>query len=355
MLGTSTLRVEKVSCIKVGSINKYLKSKDSNFLVKEMVKVSIIIPIYKVEDYIVRCIDSVLNQTYKNLEIILVNDCTPDKSMEKAQEYIEQSPMSKALTFVYLKHDRNRGLSAARNTGMDDATGEYVFFLDSDDAIEKDAIEILVNLAQEYQFPEMVVGSIRIEGNRADLSDRIFSDNYISGNDEIRRSYKDGIPYMMAVNKLLRLDFIRRNGFSFKEGIIHEDNPWSFFLANKLETMVLTSHVTYIYFLRSGSIMGVMSKTNKMKRYVSLMAILEEYNKGFIIGKLINSKDNRDYYTRLKYDYITEIFDDKGVSSKFKWKCLYDVLKEKWPLVFIAKWGELYVKTILWRLIHIHR
>jgi len=314
--------------------------------------ISIIIPIYKVEPYIVRCIESVLQQTYRNLEVILVDDCTPDRSMELAKECIEHSSISNDLTFTYLKHEHNRGLSAARNTGMGAAAGEYAFFLDSDDAIEKDAIETLVNLAQKNQLPEMVVGSIRIEGKRTDLSNRVFSDNYIIGNTEIRKLYKDGIPYMMAVNKLLRLDFIKRNRFSFREGIIHEDNPWSFFLANKLETMVLTSHITYIYFLRSDSIMGVMSDANKMKRYVSLMTILEEYNYGFLTKKLVNSKDNRDYYTRLKYDYITEIANDSNISIKYKAKCLYSVLGEKWVIQFLFKWIELSVKTHLWRMFH---
>jgi glycosyltransferase involved in cell wall biosynthesis len=99
------------------------------YSLEEEMKVSIIIPVYKVEAYIVRCIESVLRQTYRNLEVILVDDCTPDRSVELAKEYIEQSPLSKDLQFVYLKHDHNRGLSAARNTGMDAATGEYIYFL----------------------------------------------------------------------------------------------------------------------------------------------------------------------------------------------------------------------------------
>ena len=103
--------------------------------------ISIIIPIYKVEPYIVRCIDSVLNQTYRELEVILVDDCSPDKSMTMARDYIEQSSLSKDLQFIYLRHEKNKGLSAARNTGINSATGKYVFFLDSDDEITPDCLE----------------------------------------------------------------------------------------------------------------------------------------------------------------------------------------------------------------------
>ena len=99
-----------------------------------MFKVSIIIPIYKVESYIERCITSVLRQTYRNLEVILVDDCTPDSSMEIAKAVINEN-QNCGMNFVFLKHDHNFGLSAARNTGINAATGDYLFFLDSDDEL----------------------------------------------------------------------------------------------------------------------------------------------------------------------------------------------------------------------------
>ena len=125
--------------------------------------VSIIIPIYNVEKYIVRCIDSVLNQTYRNIEVILVDDCTPDRSMDMAREYIEQSLLSEDLDFVYLKHDHNRGLSAARNTGMYAATGDYVYFLDSDDKITEDCIGVLTK-PLEQEIYDFVIGDYTMIG-----------------------------------------------------------------------------------------------------------------------------------------------------------------------------------------------
>ena len=119
-----------------------------------MTTISIIIPIYNVEPYIIRCVDSVLRQTYRQLEIILVDDCSPDHSMEIARKHIEASTSSKGLKFKYIKHEKNRGLSAARNSGLDAATGEYIYFLDSDDEIteeEKSELEALEASLKEFR------------------------------------------------------------------------------------------------------------------------------------------------------------------------------------------------------------
>ena len=108
------------------------------------IKVSIIIPIYNVEPYIERCIISVLNQSYKNIEIIIINDCTPDKSIELINKLLNNKYSSTENIHI-LNHEKNKGLSAARNTGIMNATGDYLYFLDSDDSITHDCIEVLVN------------------------------------------------------------------------------------------------------------------------------------------------------------------------------------------------------------------
>ena len=94
-------------------------------------KVSIIIPIYNVESYIANCLHSVFNQTYKDLEIILVDDCGTDKSMNIAMESINKYKSSFYIKVIH--HKENKGLSAARNSGIKEATGDYIYFLDSDD------------------------------------------------------------------------------------------------------------------------------------------------------------------------------------------------------------------------------
>ena len=108
-------------------------------------KVSIIIPVYNVSKYIERCLKSALDQTWKDLEIILVDDCTPDDSMDIARSVLETSSRSNMVTI--LKHEKNRGLSAARNTGIRQAKGDYLYFLDSDDYLPVNSIELLADAA----------------------------------------------------------------------------------------------------------------------------------------------------------------------------------------------------------------
>ena len=123
-------------------------------LPKEM-KVSIIIPVHNVAPYVEECIQSVLRQDYKNLEIIIIDDCGMDNSMELVEELVKNS----SRDIVILRHDYNKGLSAARNTGIKQATGDYIFFLDSDDFIETYCISVLVEIAKDCVDADMVYGS----------------------------------------------------------------------------------------------------------------------------------------------------------------------------------------------------
>ena len=111
-------------------------------------KVSVVVPIYKVEAFIAKCAESLLSQTLDDVEFIFVDDATPDRSMELLQQCIERHPYRKGQVKV-LRHERNRGLPAARNTGLAAAEGEYVFHCDSDDFVEPDMLEVLYGAAQE--------------------------------------------------------------------------------------------------------------------------------------------------------------------------------------------------------------
>lgn len=104
---------------------------------KEDIKVSIIIPVYGVEKYISQCLESVINQSYENIEIIVVNDGTKDNSMKIVEEYL----LDERIKII---NKENGGLASARNRGIEEATGEYIYFLDSDDWIEVNTIEVLV-------------------------------------------------------------------------------------------------------------------------------------------------------------------------------------------------------------------
>lgn len=111
-------------------------------------KVSILIPVYNVEQYIERCARSILGQTYPNLEIIFVDDCSPDNSMDVVRRVLEGYPERKSQV-VFIRHDNNKGIAATRNTLIEAASGEFLMFVDSDDWVELDMVETLVVKQQE--------------------------------------------------------------------------------------------------------------------------------------------------------------------------------------------------------------
>ena len=113
-----------------------------------MYKVSILVPVYGVQSYIERCARSLFEQTYANLEYVFVNDCTPDRSVEVLKQVMGEYPQ-RAGKVKIINHERNRGIAAARNTALDNATGEFVFHVDSDDWIEPNAVDLLVKKQQE--------------------------------------------------------------------------------------------------------------------------------------------------------------------------------------------------------------
>lgn len=178
----------------------------------EKITVSIIIPIYNVSSYIERCIKSVLGQTYTNIECILVDDASPDDSISKCERLL--SSYTGAIHFLILHHQKNKGLSAARNTGTKAATGDYIFYLDSDDELPSDCIAILTKPVLNNLAIEMVEGNYALysDGYPLNLSRRKrreLQDGYLSSPSNIRSSFYDKKTIdFFAWNKLLKREFI---------------------------------------------------------------------------------------------------------------------------------------------------
>jgi hypothetical protein len=234
-------------------------------------KISVIVPVYNVAPYIAACLQSVMHQTCQDaLECILVDDCGTDNSMEVVGEMLQS--YEGPIGFKVVHHTQNRGLSAARNTGMAEATGDYVYFLDSDDEITPDCIQCLATPLQQEAF-DMVVGECRIEGGSIPGVALQLPGGTILRGKEILHAYRLQQWYMMSVNKLYRLDFLRHNALQFKEGILHEDELWSFQLACLAQSMTIISAETYIYKLRQGSIT---EHTLSPRHITSLNTILAE-------------------------------------------------------------------------------
>lgn len=239
-------------------------------------RISIIIPTYGVESYIYDCLQSVAKQTYcKDLECIIVDDCTPDNSVEIAKEFCSQ--YNGCIDFKIINRDKNGGLSAARNTGLSAATGEYVYFLDSDDEITPDCIKNLVEPLSTKHY-DFVVGGLTITTSTNEevpnvplLLDR----GELMGNGIIQ-SYCRGQYYMMAWNKLCKRDFLIQKNLFFTEGIIHEDNIWSFQMACRAESMYVVPDTCYIYKLRPNSITTNQKYDRRTKSLLTIANLMAE-------------------------------------------------------------------------------
>ena len=236
--------------------------------------VTISIPLFKCEEFLEKCLLSVLNQTYKNIEVTLINDQTPDNSVEIAEEFITEHQLQNWKIYHL---EENSGLSIVRNKGIDTAQGKYLFFLDSDDVITPDCIEIMVNIAEKEQL-EMVVGNT-IMVNLSDGRERDFfrvnpNQNMITNNEEVFRAFVNGQYSSSSWNKLVLLDFIRKNQLYFTRGLFAQDELQSFQTALVLSRLgfVNFDKTTLYYYLHSKSVIH-----NRNKRHFDNWATIVSY------------------------------------------------------------------------------
>ena len=239
-------------------------------------KVSIIIPVYNVSRYIESCMDSVMQQSYPDIECILVDDCSPDDSVVRINQKI--ASYSGSITFKIIHHKQNKGLSGARNSGIVASTGDYLYFLDSDDEMTDHCLQLLADLVKEYPDVDLVQGSAdAIEEHHINKKYQIkrnvpeYSDNHHWLKKNLLESE---IFPLTAWNKLIKRSFLTNNDLFYHEGIIHEDEHWNFFAAKKVKSMAFCTVPTYRHFIRKGSIM---TSGNHRKSITSWFFILNDF------------------------------------------------------------------------------
>ncbi len=264
-------------------------------------KITIIIPIYNVAPYISDCLHSVMNQTYQGeIECLLVDDCGSDNSMEVVNE--ELMNYNGNIDFHVYHHQHNRGLSAARNTGLKYATGEYVYFLDSDDEITSNCISLLSESLDKRSY-DFVIGGYRTIGAKQSAPPLLLNDNTILSGDDINHSYYKGKWYMMVCGKLCNTSFLRENHLFFEEGLLHEDELWSFQLACLAKSMLVVNKETYIYKIREGSI--TMNQKTQERRAIAFQQIIRKMT-DFVLYKHIKNE-----YAYLKIFSMLSVLDAK--------------------------------------------
>ena len=271
--------------------------------------VTVVVPVYKVERYVERCLESILNQTFGDFELIIVEDASPDRSIEICERLAAADDRIKII-----RHDRNRGLGAARNTGMEHARGKYIYFVDSDDMIFDNALEIYhrtaeANDADVVHCSSMVERFEDADGNFNDDDVKITGDkSSFNGwlpterNDRLKRCYVDKLIWPMVWLNFYRREFLECRRIKFP-CILSEDEPFAIALYCFAERFYCIPDCFYVYNRRFDSI----SKANNVERTI----------KG--VSSLIDG-----------CEYITQLFaqvPDELVSAQVKNDCVQAYLE----------------------------
>ncbi len=233
--------------------------------------VSVIIPVYNVEKYLSVCLDSVINQTYKNLEILCVNDASSDHSLTVLQMYAERDKRIKVLNNIC-----NKGLAASRNTALKVAKGDYVIFFDSDDWLDLSTIEICVQKIEYTQADFVGFGLIQyIE----ELNENKKPENLTSEELILRQpinAYTFARVGVTACTKFFCRSFLVSHQIKFPDGRLFEDNPFSWICCVCAQKITLIPDCFYHYRKRKGSI-TMSAQRNEFSRHLDLIEVLQYF------------------------------------------------------------------------------
>jgi len=232
-------------------------------------KVSIIVPVYNVENYLAKCLDSLINQTQQNIEILVVNDGSKDNSEQIIQNYAQKYP-EKIKSFI----KENGGLSDARNFGIDRATGDYIGFVDSDDYVTPTMFEEMVNLAEKYQS-KMVICNIQKVDQNGNVTQKLTQIPNMPEKIDLEKNFSvfSDLSYF-ACNKLFKKELF--NEKRFKKGAHFEDIQLIPQLLLECEVLAQTQNFHYQYLERTDSI----TKTHTEKG-LDILAAVEDVEKAF--------------------------------------------------------------------------
>lgn len=268
-----------------------------------MPKISVVVPVYKVKDYIHRCVDSILNQTFSDFEIILVDDGSPDECGSICDEYAKKNSQ------IYAVHKENGGLSDARNYGFRYVQSEYVIFIDSDDYIENDMFEYMYTNIRKYDADMATCGAYDVFDDRIDQKS-IVEDFVCSGRDAFGYILK-GIHIRGEIwNKLIKTERIR--GLNFPKGKLYEDIFFTAQMMQNIDKVCVGTQPKYYYVHRSDSITGkpyraqiqdiIEAYENNYKIVCTSFPELEEiaeclkiWSRFIVLDKILMEKDYKCY------------------------------------------------------------
>lgn len=300
-------------------------------------KISVIIPVYNVENYLERCIKSVISQTFKDLEIILVDDGSTDRSGQLCDKFAKDDSRIKVI------HKKNGGLSSARNSGIDIAIGEYITFVDSDDWILPDAYEYLLNVIEKTNA-DIVSADYSFTDGRPIKANEKYDETEIIGPEKILKYYlmqevihgKNDFPvWIKLYNKDLFCDV------RFPDGKLYEDSITNFKIISKCNKYLKSSKIIYAYFQRPHSI----TKSCLSRKHLDLIYVSEEMlqlvNNNYELTELCYRKIAMSYFSVLsmyiRYGTDLSFSEIKRIVSEYKKiKKYYLVTENRLSIHFIS-------------------
>ncbi len=219
-----------------------------------MPEVSIIVPVYNVEKYLVRCIESIVNQTFKNIELILINDGSIDNSKSICEKYLKEDNRIKLINKM------NEGVSSARNIGIDEANGNYITFIDPDDYIEHDAIEYLYNLIKEYNADISCYKMKTFKNTNSTYSEEDEKISLYKGENILKMQIKYGEFLYSSCNKLYSRHLFNGINDRFNNEIKYaEDALFNLYMISKCKILVYSNLRKYNYYINQGSTVNKLS------------------------------------------------------------------------------------------------
>ena len=250
-------------------------------------KLSIIVPVYGVEKYIDKCLNSLVKQSLKEIEIIVVNDGTKDNSQKIIDKYVKKYP-DKIKSYI----KENGGQGSARNYGLKKATGEYIGYVDSDDFVEKDMYKKLYNKAKENNYDIVVCGNYNVSEDYQNKNIDTFINNY---NTDLENIF---FGKMAVWNKIYKRDVLIKNKLEFKEKVWYEDLAFTLKAIMNSNTFAFIDEPLYDYLIRKGS---TMNNSNVQRN----LEILDAFND---ILSYIKHNKKEEYFSKIEFLAIDHIY-----------------------------------------------
>ncbi len=276
---------------------------------KNQALISVIIPVYNVEEYLRECLDSVLGQTYGNFEIILVNDGSTDSSGTICDEYLEKDER------ISVVHQKNGGLSAARNTGLFEANGDYVYFLDSDDYILPETLEKLYEIAERDNSDFVFFDAFSFADGDFKVSQNYIRKNSYDtcgGMEMLEKLWNNGDYHSAVPLLLLKKSFLEDNKLIFINGILYEDMVYTYQVYCCAQTVSQCRDALYYRRYRESSIMT--SKKNK-NHFLSALRVYREVKNYTEKSNIMHIETAKKYIIRCAYN-VFNIYEKLGKSEK---------------------------------------